>query len=361
MTLLLLFLLLALATSFACSLWEAVLLSITPSFVSEQLASGRRGAGLLDALKRDIERPLVAILSLNTIAHTIGAIGVGAQANKLLGSGGVRIFGYSLHYEALVAAGMTLAILIVSEIVPKTLGANHWKRLAVPTALCLRPLVTVLFPLVWFGRMLTHWLSRDGAESVFSHREFLAMSELGLQEGRLGEEEYRVIQNLLRFREQRVREIMTPRTVVIAADADETVTQFLERRPRLQFSRVPVYRGSVDSVIGMVMRKDLLAAKAEGQGEVAVASLQREVMIVPDLMVIPRLLRELVDRREQLAVVVDEYGASVGVVTFEDVIEELLGLEVMDESDRVGDMQELARRSARRAGSRAARGESHES
>ena len=342
-----LFLLLALVVSFACSMWESVLLSVTPSYVTRRVQEGGSTGRLLQEFKRDIDRPLSAILTLNTIAHTVGAIGVGAQANLLFGSAGLALMGMHLSFEAMIAGGATLAILVVSEIIPKTLGATYWERFAPLTVRCLKFLVLALYPFVRLSETITRFLKGGAHGPVFSRADFLAMAELGRQEGRLDASEASVIQNLLEFRETRARQVMTPRTVVIAARGSDTVGEFLERNPELAVSRLPVYRDDIDTVTGMVLKDDLLAAAARDEHDRRIDTISREALFVLDQQPLPRLLRQLTEARAQLAVVVDEYGVTQGVVTMEDVVETLLGLEIMDEADTIADMQALARANGR--------------
>jgi CBS domain containing-hemolysin-like protein len=351
MSLLLAFFLLALVTSFACSLWESVLLSITPTYAAEARSRGSATGRLLDQFTEDIDRPLAAILTLNTIAHTVGAIGVGAQANRLLGTGGVEILGVTVSFEALVAAVTTLAILVLSEIIPKTLGANYWRQLAPFTARSLKVLIVVLWPFVWLSETLTRYLRKEKDAPMFRHSEFLAMAEMGRQEGALDDAEARVIRNLLGFQRIRTREIMTPRTVLVAGERSQTVEAFLEELGEPVYSRLPVYERAIDTVTGIVLMDDLLAAMATGSGHRTLAELERDALFVPDSLSLPRLLRQMLKARQQLAVVVDEYGVTAGVVTMEDITETLLGLEIMDEKDAVADLQHLAREraAARRA------------
>jgi CBS domain containing-hemolysin-like protein len=343
MTLLVFFFCFAIGVSFACSLWESVLLSITPSYVTRVSAGGKRTGRLLNEFKQDIDRPLAAILTLNTIAHTIGAIGVGAQASRIWGSGGVEVTGLLINYEAIVAALTTLAILVLSEIIPKTIGANHWERLAPFTVRSLKILIVVLWPLVKMSQVITQFLKKDKTQPVFSHADFLAMTEMGRVEGQLDDREAEVIKNLLSLNRLRVHDIMTPRPVVIAGDRTQTVSGFLEEHPDLPFSRIPVYEGDIDSVTGVAFKDDLLAATATGDGERTLAELERETLFLPETLSVAGVLPQLLENRRQLAVAVDEYGVTAGVVTVEDVLETLLGLEIMDEQDSVADLQRLAR------------------
>lgn len=343
MTLLLLFFFLAICVSFACSIWEAVLLSVTPSYVTRANSEGRRTGKLLEEFKRDIDRPLAAILTLNTIAHTVGAIGVGAQASRLFGSGGIEVAGVTIDYEAIVAAVTTLGILVLSEIIPKTLGANYWERLAPLTVRSLKVLIIVLYPLVWMSQVITRFLKKDKGAPVFSRIEFLAMTEMGRSEGQLDEREAEIIRNLLSLNQLRVHDVMTPRPVLVAGDRQETVAEFMGDNPDLVFSRIPVFDGDIDTVTGIAFKDDLLAAMAAGEGERTLAELEREALFVPETLSVAGVLTQLLEKRQQLAVAVDEYGITAGVITVEDVLETLLGLEIMDEQDSVADLQRLAR------------------
>ena len=342
MSLLLLFFALALSISFLCSLWESVLLSITPSFATRLRAEGSRLGKTLEEFKADIDRPLAAILTLNTIAHTVGAIGVGAQASKLYSSVSRNVFGVEISFEAVVATVTTLAILIVSEIIPKTLGANFWQRLTPFTVRSLRVLVLVLWPLVWMSQVLTRTLKRDKNAPVFSRAEFVAMSEMGHAEGALDDSEAAVIRNLMAFRERRVSDVMTPRTVLVTGDRDQTVQEFLDRNPDLRVSRIPTWEGGLDTVTGVILKDHVLAAAAAGEVTKLLRDLETPALFVHETLPLPALLKRLVSVPQQLAVVVDEFGVTVGVVTVEDALETLLGVEIIDEQDEVADLRRLA-------------------
>ena len=343
MTLLILFFCLAIIVSFACSLWESVLLSITPSYVTRAKADGTATGRLLTEFKQDIDRPLSAILTLNTIAHTVGAIGVGAQAGRIWGSGGFPVMGLVVDYEVIVAAVTTLGILVLSEIIPKTIGANNWERLAPFTAASIKMLILALWPLVWMSQTITRYLKKDKGSPVFSRAEFLAMTEMGRAEGQLDEREAAVINNLLSLNRLRVYDVMTPRPVVIGGDQTDTVEAFLAEHPDLPFSRLPVYEDVIDKVTGVVFKDDLLGALGTGDGHRTLAELEREALFVPDTLSLARALSQLLERRQQIAIVVDEYGVTAGVITVEDILETLLGIEIMDEKDSVADLQRLAR------------------
>jgi CBS domain containing-hemolysin-like protein len=337
-TLLVLFFLLSLGASFLCSMWEAVLLSVTPSYAQmtlrNELAIGRH----LRSFKENVDRPLAAILTLNTIAHTVGAIGVGAQATIIWRDS------HPLITAGAVPVVMTLAILIFSEIIPKTIGANYWKELAPFTVHSLRLIIALLLPLVWLSQLITRTLKKDKSKSVLSRSEFLAMTEMGERAGIFRGEESKIIANLLRFDSVRAKDIMTPRTVVEVAPENQTLLEFREARPHLRFSRIPVYEaGSKDKITGYILKDELLDSLVHGGAERRVGDIKREILVVFERMPIPEILDRFVANREHIALVVDEFGGTAGIVTMEDVIETLLGVEIVDEMDHTEDMQHLAR------------------
>lgn len=343
MLLLIAFFLVSIVFSFLCSLWEAVLLSITPAYAEIQQQEGSPLGDTLQQFKRDIDVPLSAILTLNTVAHTVGAIGVGAQATKLWASA------YPWVTQLAVPVTMTLAILILSELIPKTLGAVHWQRLAGFTVRSLRLLVTVLSPLIWLSRRVTGVLKKDAEGSMLSRSDFLAMANLGAREGIFEHHETEIIANLLRFEQVHARDVMTPRTVVVAAEEEQTIAGFHAAHPELRFSRIPTYhQGSKDLITGFVLKDDLLEKLVAGKGEEPIAGARREIMVVPENFPLPDLFFRLLSRRSHIAAVVDEFGGMAGIVTIEDVIETLLGLEIIDESDDAADMQKHARQQWRR-------------
>ena len=238
MALLAAFFCLSIFFSFLCSILEAVLLSITPAYIGVQEEKGNPIAADLARFKEDIDRPLAAILTLNTIAHTVGAIGVGAQASAVFGATNIELFGVSLiSLEALTAGLMTLAVLIFSEVIPKTLGANNWEKLAPFSVFALKIMLFALAPLVWLSQFLTRHLKKDKDKPILSRSDILVMSKIGKDAGVLEENEQKIIQNLLRFAKVLVRDIMTPRIVVVAANADNTARDFHDRHPNLQIGR----------------------------------------------------------------------------------------------------------------------------
>ena len=352
MALLLTFFLISISFSFLCSIWEAVLLSIPPSYVEIRKQSGDAVATHLEKFKKNIDRPLAAILTLNTIAHTGGAIGVGAQASKLWASASYDVQGFSLSGEAIVAALMTLAILILSEIIPKTLGANYWKRLTGFTVFSLRIIIAMLYPLVWVSQGITKLLKKDKDKSVLSRADFSAIAEMGAKQGIIEENEHSIIKNLLRFDKIRAKDIMTPRTVVVVASEDRTLGAFYDAHPNLRFSRIPVYRGEKDEIVGFFLKDDLLNQIIEGKRDLPVSKITRNIRVVDENASLPLIFEQLIEKKSHIAVVADEYGGMAGIVSMEDIMETLLGLEIMDEMDSTSDMQQLARENWRRRAQR---------
>lgn len=328
------FLLVSLAFSFLCSILEAVLLSVTPGFVAAAVREGRPGARLLKRLKDDVDRPLAAILTLNTVAHTVGAAGVGAQAAVLWGEASLVI----------VSGLLTLAILVLSEIIPKSLGALHWRRLAPVAARILVVMTWSLWPFVALTRGLMKLLAGGASNHVVSREEIAALTELGTQHGVFDGEESRLLTNIFRFQSLRVRDVMTPRPVVFALPEAKTVGEVVGEHAEFRFSRIPVFDRNRDDVTGYVLKDELLLRAAQGREGVALAEMKREILDVSDSLALPGLLERLLKHLEHIALVVDEYGGMAGIVTLEDVVETLLGMEIVDEADSVEDMQELARR-----------------
>jgi len=346
-SLLILFFVLAIGFSFLCSLWEAVLLSITPSFAQIKEQEGTSVGKHLKSFKENIDRPLSAILTLNTIAHTVGAIGVGEQATRIWSETNPFITSF------VVPVVMTLAILILSEIIPKTIGATYWKGLASFTVSSLNFIITVLMPLVWLSQFITRLVKHNKSESVLSRSDFLAMAELGAREGVFEQQESTIINNLLHFDTIRVKDIMTPRTVMKTAPEDQTIAAFYEANPQLRFSRIPIYEhATADRIIGYVLKDEILAQLVNQNGEAPLSSIRREIIVAPDSMPIPKLFERFLQQREHVALVVDEFGGTAGLVSMEDVIETLLGMEIVDESDRIDDMQALARKNWERRAKR---------
>lgn len=340
MTLLLFYGIISIFFSFLCSILEAVLLSVTPTFINVKKQEGKAFATNLEELKKDVDRPLIAILTLNTIAHTVGAILVGKEAEGLYGSDG----GYGVF---IVSAVMTILILVASEIIPKTIGATYWKSLAGFTTTALNILI---FPLKWTGllwlmQLTTKLIGGKGHGSVLSREDFHAMTDMAHEEGVFQENESKIIKNLLTFKEVLAKNVMTPRTVMKSENENTTVEDFFNRNMNVRFSRIPVYSKTEDNIKGLVLKDEIFKEMALGNGSKKLVELKRDIIIVERNLPIPTLFEQLVETRNHMALVVDEYGSVSGIVTMEDVIETLLGMEIMDESDNVSDLQSLARKS----------------
>jgi CBS domain containing-hemolysin-like protein len=281
---------------------------------------------------------LAAILTLNTVAHTLGAIGVGDQSARIWADTNPMITG------VVVPAVMILGILILSEIIPKTLGANHWQKLVPFTVTTLRIIIVLLYPLVWISQIITRSLKRDKSQSVFSHSEFLAMAEIGVNEGVVERQDSEIIGNLLQMVKVRAKDIMTPRVVVRVASEEQTIGDFYATTGQLPFSRIPLYEGKVkEHISGYFLKAELLESLVQGNGDSRLSTIKRDITVVHESFPISDLFSQFLEKREHIALVVDEYGGMAGIVTMEDVMETLLGLEITDESDSTVDMQALAR------------------
>ena len=329
--------------SFLCSILEAVLLSVTPTFINIKKEEGHAYASTLEALKQDVDKPLIAILTLNTIAHTVGAMMVGIQAEELPYK--IELFG--INTVGVVSAIMTLLILIASEIIPKTIGAKYWKNLANFASIAISALI---FPLRWTGilwvlQLTTKLIGGKGHGSILSRESFMAMTDAAHKEGVFKENESIIIKNLLTFKKVFAKDIMTPRPVMKIEDEQTTVADFFDKNSDLRFSRIPIYAENEDDISGLVLKDEIFKEMALDHGDKILAELKRPIVIVVRDLPIPKLFDKLVESRNHMALVVDEYGSVSGLVTMEDVIETLLGLEIMDESDNVSDLQHLARKS----------------
>ncbi|MBW2529268.1 MAG: HlyC/CorC family transporter [Deltaproteobacteria bacterium] len=327
------YVLLALGVSFLCSVLEAVLLSVTPYYVKALEADSPKAAVRLRRLKESVDRPLAAILSLNTIAHTVGAAGAGAQAAHVFGDA----------YLGIASGVLTLLILIVSEIIPKTLGARYWRSLAPRLAGLLVALVWLLWPLVKLSELITRMLGKRKGRPRVTRDELEAMVDLGEDQGAIEKGESLIVRNLLRFGGLHATDVMTPRPVIFHLPAAATVGDVVKKCEERGFSRIPVTGGSVDDINGYVLRDDILLQAARDRQGTTLQELQRNILTVPASMPLSRVFDRLLRKTDTLALVVDEYGGTEGLVTAEDVVETLLGLEIVDESDTAVDMQALAR------------------
>jgi CBS domain containing-hemolysin-like protein len=312
---------------------EAVLLSVTPGYLVSIRKIRPGVANRLQSFKENIEEPLSAILSLNTIAHTVGAAGAGAQAARVFGSNWVGLF----------SALLTLAILFLSEIIPKTIGAVYWKQLAPGVTRLLAWLMVPLKPFVWLSAVASHTISSEHDPVHVSRDEIRALAHLGAEQGVLDEDESRVVESLLRFRSMTVSQVMTPRTVIFGLPAEDTVGKTVEQHQPLRYSRIPVFQGSIDQLVGFVLKDEILERAARGETDTPLVALRRELFCVPGTLRLSQLLDLFLSSREHIAAVVDEFGGTAGLVTLEDLIETLLDLEIVDEIDNVEDLRAAAR------------------
>ncbi|MEE4165205.1 MAG: hemolysin family protein [Desulfocapsaceae bacterium] len=325
---------LAIVVSALCSICEAVLYSLTPSQVEMLKRSHEKSGFILHHLRADIENPITAILTLNTIANTVGAAIAGAAAANLFGDQNVYLF----------SAALTLAILIFSEIIPKTVGVSFSYRLAPVIAGPLQFTVIVLKPIVLLCRFVTRLIPTGKNDDTVSAEEIQTIAALSRESGHIEEAQEKVISNILELKQKTVRQVMTPRTVTFSLEEQKTVREAMEQIDVLtSHSRVPVYDGDFDNVTGMIMRKDVLLAAAAQKFEAQLKTLKNDVHFVAETMPLNRVLIDFFEKRQHLFVVVDEYGAVTGVISMEDVLEEIVGEEIIDESDRTLDMRALAR------------------
>ncbi len=321
-----------LGISFLCSLLESFILSVTHAHISliskDRPALGKK----LSHFKENINQPLSAILSLNTIANTIGAASVGA----------ITLVEFGSNWVAIMSGILTLCILIFSEIIPKTVGALYWKKILVPATFAVQVLIIMTYPLVVFLEFLSKWLAKAENEDKVSREEVIAMAELGEDEGTIEESESTVIENVLMLDDISVEEVLTPRSVIFAVNKTNSVREVLDKYNDIEFSRIPVYEDGLDNIIGIVRRHVLLKSKAEDQFDVTMGELAKPIHAVEENDSVGDVLDEFVKRREHLFMVKDQFGQVAGLVTLEDAIETLLGVEIVDETDSVVDMRKLA-------------------
>jgi CBS domain containing-hemolysin-like protein len=332
MTLLFIYLFVALITSFLCSIMESVLLSLPKSYLRALSEQGDKSADTFLELKDDIDKPLSAILSLNTVAHTVGAAGVGAQATIVFGEA----------YFGVVSAVLTILILVLTEIIPKTLGANYSRELMGISAKVIKITVFITYPLVIVSAYITRLLSRKDVELTTSREEISALANIGMAEGIFIDRENKIIQNLIQLKSVRVSEIMTPRVVVVTANEDMTSREFLKNKDFLHFSRIPIYQEHRDNITGYVFREAVFEKLAEDQFDLKLKDIKREIITISEFTTLFDAWELLIHRKEHIALVADEYGGMDGIITLEDIIETLLGFEILDEKDRIEDMRKHA-------------------
>lgn len=333
MLLLVTYVLVALGFSFLCSVAEAVLLSVTSGHIALLEKQQDPAGALLRRMKDDVGKPLAAILTLNTIAHTVGAAGAGAQAAVVFGNG----------YVGVASAILTLLILIFSEIIPKTLGSHYWRQLSSVTAFTLKYLIIILYPFVKLSEKITGNLTHGPTLNGFSRKEFAAIADLSYKEGQIAEQESRILTNLLMLRDTLVTAVMTPRTVIFSLSETITVEEFFHKYEQRPFSRIPIYKDEPEHITGFVFRSDLLLAQARGNSSNKLSNYRMDIAVTPDSMSVSHVFNELLRLKVHIMLVVDEYGGVEGLIALEDVLETLIGLEIVDEKDEVIDMQKEAR------------------
>ena len=323
----------ALAISFLCSVLEAVLLSTPMSFITMKEEQGVKTATLMKEYKSNIDRPVAAILSLNTIAHTIGAAGVGAEAVKIWGQ---EAFG-------IISAILTLLILVLSEIIPKTIGSTYWRSLAMISTKTIRCLVIITWPLVMLLELITKWISPKVQPLTVSREEVSAMVTVGTEEGVFEAEENKMIQSFIKIVNVTAKEIMTPNLVVEAAQQDSTLREFYNNRKEWDYSRIPIYNDNRDYITGYVLRATVLERLAEDKFNITLKEIKRPILTFMENEAVSNIWEKMLEKKEHISVITDEYGCMRGLVTMEDVIETMLGVEIIDENDDTADLQVLAR------------------
>ena len=333
MALLLTFLFGTLIISFLCSILESVLMSTPLSFITMKKEQGYKLADKFLDYKTDTEKPLAAILSLNTIANTIGAAGVGRQASLLFGSTGFGI----------ISAITTLLILFFAEIVPKTIGTSYFKNLMGFATRMISILIIIMYPLALLVSYVGRKLSKDEEEASVSREEVSAMANIGVEEGVIDSDENKVIQNIMKLDNVQAYEAMTPRIVVMTAQENMTLKNFYKNEQYLHYSRIPVYGDSPEYITGYILLSDALEGLADDEFDKRLKELKRPISYFKEEESLSTVWEELLKKREQMALIIDEYGCFEGIVTLEDIIETILGLEIIDENDQAIDMQQFAR------------------
>ena len=332
MTLLLGLVVIILCVSFLCSLLESVFLSITPAYIQIESKENPGVGRILEHLRENIDRPISAILTLNTISQTAGSTAVGAMVHELYGNA----------YVSWASAMLTFAILIISEIIPKVIGAVYWRNLAAFAAYAIQLMILVLYPIVWLSEFISRIFRKNEEEPGVTREEIIATAEVGADEGELHSKETSIIKNLLMLNNIFVSDIMTPRSVIFALDASMTVDEVFEKYKPLRFSRIPVYEGSLDNIIGMTHRYKIMDTMSEDDHDKKIKDLLIPINSVSEQMTVAAVIDYFSKKKEHMALAVDDYGVVTGLVTLEDAIETLLGIEIVDELDSVADMRQYA-------------------
>ncbi|MBQ9398021.1 MAG: DUF21 domain-containing protein [Bacteroidales bacterium] len=332
-TILLLFLLGAMAISFLCSILESVLMSTPISYITMREEEGYKPATRFMQYKEENARPLAAILALNTIANTVGAAGVGMQATEI---GGATFFGW-------MSAITTLLILIFSEIIPKTIGTTYYRKLMGFTTRVLRGLIVIMYPFVILIELITKLVQKDDDEASVSREEVSAMANVGEEEGVIDEDENRIIQNVIKLDGVKAYDVMTPRVVAQTASENMTLKNFYKDKDFEHYSRIPVYSESPEYITGYILRSEALECLAEDKFDMRLSEIKRDITFFNEEQSVADIWDTLLTKKEQIGLIIDEYGCFQGILTLEDIIETILGLEIIDENDEVSDMQQFAR------------------
>lgn len=331
MNLLIFFFLLAVVVSFICSLLEACFLSISGVYIQSQLKKGHKSASILRKFKQNMNRPISAILTLNTVANTVGAAGVGAQVHSLFGS----------SYVALFSGILTFVILIFAEIIPKNLGTSHWRSIAPVCAYMIKYLIYLTYPAVWISEKLSKLLSKKSRTAV-TKEEIIAAAEIGAEAGVIGQKERHIIINSLTMDSLKVSEIMTPRSVIFALDQKMTIGEVIKKHKNISFSRIPVFNNNLDTIEGIVHRYKIFEAQSLGLSNIKLLEYRVPLHVIPEHISVAATMDQFIKRKEHIFLVVDEYGMTTGLVTLEDAVETILGIEIVDELDSVEDLRQLA-------------------
>lgn len=337
MGLILLYLLGALALSFLCSILEAVLLSTPMSFISMKENEGNKTATLMKRYKNNVDRPVGAILSLNTIAHTIGSAGVGAESIKIFGE----------EYFGLISAILTLLILVLSEIIPKTIGASYWRSLAMTSTKIIRVLIFITYPLVLLSEVITKIFTPKNHQVSVSREEVSAMVDVGTTEGIFRESESKIIKSCIHLAGVKAQEITTPSIVVETANTNLTIKEFYDQQT-WNFSRIPVYDTNKDYIVGYVLKDMVLKALSDDKFDTKLSDMVRSILSFNEDDSVYQIWEKMLEKREHISIIVDEYGCLRGVVSMEDIIETMTGVEIVDEDDVAVDMQAFAKEKSRR-------------
>ena len=332
MTLLYFYIFFTLGFSFLCSLLESVILSVSPAFVELLCKQEIKSGFVLSKLKKDMGKPLAAILTLNTSVNTLGAMGIGIQAQNLYGD----------YFVTVAAVAMAMSILILAEIIPKTLGAAHWKILAAPTAYVVRALIFMLYPFVFMSEVMTRILLKPSSRRRVTREEMIMTAKLGADDGTIQQKESLIIKNLLMLDKLLVVDIMTPRSVMFLLDHEWKVSEVVAKYKPLCYSRIPVYENSVDNITGFCHRYKILEAVSNDHHDIQIKEIMSTVHSVPEDLSVTHAIDQFIKRKEHIFIVNDEYGVITGLVSLEDAIETLLGVEIIDEFDSVADLRKYA-------------------